>query len=424
MKVIGDFHIHSRFARACSTALGIKNLAKWGKVKGISVLGTGDFCHPKYQEEIKQELVREEDGIYYTKDDYPFVLTVEISSMYGDGVKSRKVHNLLMAPSMEVVDQVTEFLGKYGNLTADGRPIIGRKLDCPGLVEGLMSISKDIEITPAHAYTPYFGVFGSISGFDSLEECFKDQTKHIHSIETGMSSTPDMNWRIKDLDKITLMSNSDCHSFWPHRLGREANVFDLKKLTYSNIVKAIRDPSNGFEGTIEVDSGYGKYHFDGHAACGVSMHPNESNKLNKLCPKCGKKMTIGVLNRVEELAEPDRPEGFNPGNRPGFKTLIPLSEVISGVMNTTPLTKKTWTIYDLLIEKFGNEYNVLLDVPKEELDKVIGEKLSNAILKNRLGEIKVKPGFDGEYGIPLFEESERENTNPRIGKKQKTLMEF
>ena len=256
MRVIADLHLHGRFSRATSTKLDIPNLEKYARLKGVNLLGTGDFTHPEWQKELKSTLVHEQNGIYQTSTGFSFLLSTEISLIYTQGGKGRRIHNIVFAPSMDVVMQITEALGKRGRLDYDGRPIF--KIPCPEFVELLRGISTDIEVIPAHAWTPWFSLFGSMSGFDSLQECFQDQTKHIHAVETGLSSDPPMNWRLSQLDKLQLVSFSDAHSFWPWRLGREATLFDLKELSYANLIDAIRT-GKGLTETIEFFPEEGKY---------------------------------------------------------------------------------------------------------------------------------------------------------------------
>jgi len=418
MKVIADLHVHSRHSRATSKALDLASLEKWAKVKGVGLLGTGDFTHPEWIKEIKNELKDDGSGILRSGSGFPFVLQTELALVYTQGGKGRRIHHLILSPSVEIVDQITEFLLSKGRVDYDGRPIFG--MSSIELVEKLHEISPDNELIPAHAWTPWFGVFGSKSGFDSLKECFEDKLKLIHSIETGMSSDPEMNWRIKALDNITLTSNSDLHSFWPWRIGREANVFEMEQLSYKNILAAIRD-RKGFLETIEVDPGYGKYHFDGHRNCNVVMSPDESKKVGKICPACKREMTIGVLNRVEELA--DREEGFKPEGAILFRRLIPLTEIIIALNGGALYGQKTWATYNPLIEKFGNEFNILMNVPEEELKKVVDEKLAAAIIDNRNGNIEVKPGYDGEYGKPMLGKVEEKDVKVKP-QPQKGLGEF
>ncbi len=397
MQLIADLHIHSRFARGCSKDLSIANLEKYARIKGIDVLGTGDFTHPHWLKELKQELKEDGSGLLQTKSGYKFMLQTEVSLIYTQDNKGRRIHHLILAPSFEIVDQINEALAKRGNLMSDGRPIIGRYSSIE-LVDDLMKISKDIEIIPAHVWTPWFAIFGSKSGFDSVEECFQEKSSYIHALETGMSSNPQMNWRISKLDKYNLVSNSDAHGFWPWRLGREANVFDVNP-AYKDIINAIRT-NKGFVETVEVDPGYGKYHFDGHRACNTCFTPQESKKHNNICPQCGKPLTIGVLNRIEELA--DRPENYVDKNRVPFRSLIPLSEIIAMITKKGVATKFVWEEYNKLIKHFTSEFNVLLNVPEKELAKIVDPNLARAIIFNREGKIKVKPGYDGEYGIPLW----------------------
>ena len=413
MNIIADFHIHSKYSRATSKDLTLENLEKYARIKGIDLLGTGDFTHPLWFKELKQNLLEDSSGILKSKTDFKFFLQTEISLIYTQDNKGRRIHYLILAPSLDVVRQINEFLAKKGRLDYDGRPIFG--FTSIELVEEMNKISQDIEIIPAHAWTPWFSIFGSMSGFDSLEECFKEKTKYIHAIETGMSSDPAMNWRLSKLDNITLVSNSDCHSFWPWRIGREVNVFDFKDLTYKNIINAIRT-KKGFVETIEVDPAYGKYHFDGHRNCNVVMPPKEARKLNNICPKCNSLLTIGVAHRIEDLA--DRPEGFTPKNIIPFKTLIPLSEILSKVLNYAMFTKKVWIEYNKLIEAFKSEFNILLNAKFEDLKKVTSEKIAENIIKNREGKLKVKEGYDGVYGELIL------NNKDYAKKSQKSLTEF
>lgn len=402
MQIVSDLHIHSRFSRATSHEINIQNLEKWAKIKGISLLGTGDFTHPLWLRELKQQLQEDGSGILRTKSGFPFVLQNEISLMYSQDGKSRRIHLVLLAPSFEIVDQINEWLAKHGRLDYDGRPIFG--LTCPVVTEALKKISNDIEIIPAHCLTPWFGIFGSKSGFDSVEECFKDKSKEIYALETGLSADPEMIWRIPKARDLTLVSSSDSHSFWPWRLGREATIFDLSELSYKNIIKAIRT-QEGYSGTIEVNPAYGKYHFDGHRFCHFSCEPKEAIKGNNICPVCGKPLTIGVMHRVEELA--DKSREFRPENT-HFKTLLPLHEILAKIMNTAVSSKKVWAEYSRMIEAFKNEFNILLNVPVEKLRKITTEKITEAIIKNRKGKIKVRPGFDGQYGKTIIETEKQE----------------
>ncbi|MBW2979386.1 endonuclease Q family protein [Candidatus Woesearchaeota archaeon] len=426
MQIFADLHIHSRFSRATSKDITIQQLEKWAKIKGIDLLGTGDFTHPLWLKELKENLTEDGSGFLKTKSGFTFALQTEISLIYSQANKGRRIHLVVLAPSFSIVDQINDWLSKKGRLDYDGRPIFN--ISCPEFVEKLKAISKDVEIIPAHAWTPWFGVFGSKTGFDSLEECFQDQTKHISAIETGLSSDPPMNWRLSKLDRINLVSFSDAHSFWPWRLGREATIFDIQP-TYKELINAIRT-GNGLIGTIEVDPSYGKYHFDGHRACNVRLAPKESTKIKNICPVCKKPLTIGVLHRVEELA--DRPEQFIPENAKKFFRIIPLSELIAHYNKTAINRKSTWDTYFKFIRAFGTELNALLKASFEALCQVTGkenEELASIIVKNREGKIPIQPGFDGVYGYPVFDQKkskEKENLSLITTAKteQKDLKEF
>tara|TARA_Y100000310_G_C20701635_1_gene830532 strand:- start:4114 stop:5379 length:1266 start_codon:yes stop_codon:yes gene_type:complete len=416
MEFIADLHLHSRHSRATSKNLNLENLEKYGKIKGVNLMGTGDFCHPIWIEEIKSSLTENESGILESKSGFKFLLTNEISLIYTQNNKGRRVHVVLFAPNIDTVKQITEYLLKHGRIDYDGRPIF--KISCEEFTYELKKINKDIEVIPAHIWTPWFSMFGSKSGFDTVKECFGDQTKHIHAIETGLSSDPKMNWRLSQLDKLAILSFSDAHSFWPWRLGREATLFDIKP-TYKDLIKAIHT-QEGLKGTIEVDPNYGKYHFDGHRNCNISFHPQDSIKHKGICPICKKPLTIGVLYRVEELA--DRPESFAPKDRKPFHSLIPLSELISAVRGYAPQSKRIQAeFYDLI--KGKSEYDILLKDSIEEVRKLTDEKLANTILQNREGKINIKPGYDGVYGVPLLEgvkvEEPEQASNPQTG-----LMDF
>ncbi|MEM4282517.1 MAG: endonuclease Q family protein [Candidatus Woesearchaeota archaeon] len=396
MRLVADLHIHGRYARATSKDLTIPNLEKWARIKGIGLLGTGDFTHPLWLKELKESLV-EENGILRTKSGMPFVLQTEISLIYNQKGKGRRIHNIVLAPSFRVVEEINVQLSKKGRLDYDGRPMFG--ISCPSFVELMKEIDDRIEIIPAHAWTPWFSLFGSMSGFDSLKECFEDRTKDIHAIETGLSSDPAMNWRISQLDNVSILSFSDSHSYWPWRIGREVTVFDVNEISYDELIKAIR--CKKVIETIEFFPEEGKYHYDGHRNCGVCLSPKETAALKKICPKCAKPVTIGVAHRVEELA--DRPEGYKPDGAADYKKLIPLSELIAGIMGSAVYSKKVWQIYNKLIERFGTEFAVLISARPEELTALVDEKIVNAILANREQRITFKPGFDGEYGKPILD---------------------
>jgi len=413
-----DAHIHSRFSRATSKELTIPNLEKYARIKGLNILGTGDFTHPLWLDELRQNLTEDGTGILKTKTGFCFILQSEISLIYTQNKKTRKIHNIILAPSIEIVEQINAELLKWGRLDYDGRPIFGK--NCIEFVELMKKISDDIEIIPAHVWTPWFSIFGSKSGFDSVEECFQDQTKHIHALETGLSSDPAMNWRLSKLDKYALISNSDSHSHWPWRIGRECNIFELKKLTYNEIINVLKTKQNFVE-TIEFWPHEGKYHYDGHRNCNIVMNPKQAIKNKNICPVCGRPLTIGVLHRVEELA--DREDGFKPKGAVPFRNLIPLSELIAGVLQSGVSSQKVWAEYNKLIKEFGNEFNVLLDAEKEELTKITYEKIVDVIIKNRKQKIEVIPGYDGVYGKPIFNESQKQKLEPKPHP-QKGLKDF
>jgi len=406
MRIFSDFHIHSKYARATSKDMDIEHVTKHGKLKGLDLIGTGDFTHPKWLEELKGKLKLIEDTGLYSYNEMNFMLTTEISTVYVQDNKTRKIHHVIHAPSFDIVEQMNEELTKLGGkMDIDGRLLLNERTSVE-LVETLINIYKDTLIVPAHVWTPWFSVFGSKSGFDKIEDCYQDQTKHIYALETGLSSDPPMNWRLSSLDNFALMSNSDCHSPWPWRLGRECNVFELEKLTYWEIIDTVKKKDKKrFLFTIEVDPAYGKYHWTGHRNCDISLSPKQSLKINDICPVCRRKLTVGVEERVEELA--DRKEGFIPKDVIPYKHLIPLSELIKTAFNIETLYSKTiWTEYNKLIEKFGNEFNVLLNASREDLEGVTKKQLANLIMKNREGKIKIIPGYDGIYGQPVLDESE------------------
>lgn len=397
MKIIADLHIHGRYSQATSNSLDTANLEKYGRIKGLSLLGTGDFTHPKWLAELKQNLVEDETGFLKTRNGFNFVLQTEISLIYSQGGKGRRIHNLVLAPSFEIVRQITEYLLKKGRVDYDGRPIF--KIPCPEFVEALKSISNDIEVIPAHIWTPWFSLFGSKSGFDSIEECYGDQTKNIHAFETGLSSDPAMNWRLSQLDRFQILSFSDLHSFWPWRIGREAAIFDIEP-SYKALIESIRT-GNGLIGTVEVDPSYGKYHYDGHRQCNVVLSPAESMKNHNICPVCKRPLTIGVLNRVEELA--DRPDGFKPKNAKPYYSLIPLAELITTKLGIAENSRQMWAEYNKILAG-QDEFTVMLEASEEELLRKTSPEMAEVIMKNREGKIYVKPGYDGVYGEPVLGE--------------------
>jgi uncharacterized protein (TIGR00375 family) len=399
MRVIADLHLHSKFSRATSKDSDLDHLAEGARLKGLNLLTTGDFTHPRWVKELKSRLEPGPGEGLYTYRGVSWMLGGEVSTVYGQDGRVRRVHHLLYAPDMDTLEQVNEFLSKYGKLASDGRPVLTR-IDSAELVERLTAISKRIVVVPAHAWTPWFGVFGSKSGFDSLEECYMDQAKRIFAIETGLSSVPSMNWRLSSLDRVALISNSDAHSPNPWRLGREANVFELPRLTYSEVFDAIKakDPAR-FLFTVEVDPAYGKYHHTGHSKCGISLSPSEAARSGNMCPRCGRALTVGVLQRVEELA--DRPEGYTPKAAVPFRLLLPLYELISFATGVRrPYAKKVLKLQDRLTAAFGNEFAVLLYAPRQELEDASEPRVADAIVAARESRVKVTPGYDGVYGVP------------------------
>ena len=406
MRIVADLHIHSRFSRATSKTMDIAQLDEWARKKGVTVLGTGDFTHPKWMEELERDLEPAEEGLYKRKgNDSPtrFLLTVEISCIYSKGGKVRKVHALLFAPSTEVAKQINSKLRKIGNIRSDGRPILG--LDVKELAKIAFDVSDKCMVVPAHAWTPWFSVFGSKSGFDSLEECFEEITPHIYAIESGLSSDPAMNWRISALDSIAILSNSDCHS--SANIARECNVFDTK-LSYTAIMNAIKtkDPKK-FLHTMEFFPEEGKYHYDGHSACKTRMHPAERiARKTDACSTCGRPVTVGVLSRVEELA--DRSEGFVPPGAIPYKSLIPLEHIIGDVFGVGTKSKRVRKEYDTLIAELGTELHILLDAPAGDLKRIASPEVAEGIMRVRDGKVIIEPGYDGEYGkIHVFGEDER-----------------
>ncbi len=414
MKFIADLHIHSKYSRATSPRMDLNNLNKWGKIKGIEVLGTGDFTHPEWLDSLKQKLEPAEEGLYKLKDQKEsvrFVLSSEISCIYSKKGKTRKIHIIVLAPNFKTVDKINTRLGWVGNLKSDGRPILG--LDSEELVKYVLDSSRDCLIIPAHLYTPWFSLFGSKSGFDSIEECFGKYSKYIYAGETGLSSDPPMSWRNSALDKISLVSNSDCHS--PEKLGRETNVFDTD-LSYNGIIEAIKSKNpEKFLYTTEFYPQEGKYHYDGHRKCDLRLSPEESKKYNNVCPRCGKSLTIGVLHRVEDLA--DRKEGFQPQGAVPFFSLIPLQEIIAEAKEINPKTKEVQTEYFNLIDKLGDEFKILLEVSKKDIEKFTIPQVAEGILKAREGDVNITPGYDGVFGkVRIFSKGEQKKLS-----KQETL---
>ncbi len=411
MKMIGDLHIHSRFSMATSREGTPENLDFWARKKGISLIGTGDFTHPVWREELKERLVTEGNGLYRLRDEYVkeesrkfqgegtrFVVSGEISSIYKKNGKTRKVHNVILLPSLEAADTMAQRLEKIGNIHSDGRPILG--LDSHDLLEMMLDVCPDGILIPAHIWTPHFSVLGAKSGFDSVEECFEELTPYVHALETGLSSDPAMNWRISKLDRYQLVSNSDAHS--PSKLGREANLLDID-CSYEGLYQAIQT-GKGLEGTVEFFPEEGKYHFDGHRKCGVSLSPVEAERLGGICPVCGKKLTMGVDHRVEQLA--DREEGFVKKDGKKYESLVPLPEVVAACMGYSTASKKVQGCFEQMMQTLGTEFDILRNVPAEDIKSCAGERIAEGIENVRTGNVKRIPGYDGEYGkIQLFDEN-------------------
>jgi uncharacterized protein (TIGR00375 family) len=406
MKFLADLHIHSPFSRATSKDSTLAGLFSWARVKGIHLVGTGDFTHPGWFQHLKENLLPAEPGFFRLRHenvppafnlaapeaiDVRFVLTAEISSIYKRHDRVRKVHNILFAPDFAAVEKMNRRLAAIGNIESDGRPILG--LDSRNLLEIALEEMPDGFLVPAHIWTPWFSLFGSKSGFDAIEECFDDLSDHIFALETGLSSDPDMNRLVSALDRFTLISNSDCHS--PGKLGRELNRFDCD-FDFFTMREALKDPGKGFSGTMEFFPEEGKYHLDGHRKCNVSMEPRETKKHRGICPVCGKPLTIGVSHRVLDLADRDAP--VYPANGPSFNSLIPLPEVIGEIMGKGPATKGVLEMYQKTINRFGSEFNIFLHTPVEEISR-FSPLLAEAVDRIRTNRVIRRGGFDGEFGV-------------------------
>ena len=431
MKFIADLHIHSKFSRATSKEICLEELDRWADDKGILVMGTGDFTHPQWFSEIKEKLSPAEQGLFKLKKELKretikgtraetrFLLSVEISSIYSKNGKTHRVHNIIFAPDIETAEKINSQLSLRGNIKSDGRPILG--LDAEELAKIVFNVNSDTAIIPSHIWTPWFSLFGSMSGFDSLEECFGKMSDKIFAVETGLSSDPAMNWRLSALDNLALISNSDSHSL--QRIGREANIFNAK-LSYGGIMEAIKsgapkkraeseETRKKFVATVEFFPEEGKYHYDGHRACGVVWPPEETKKHKGICPKCRKPVVIGVLNRADKLA--DRKEISTSQNyyrsfetRVPYYRAVPLNEVIAEAMETGPASKKVKTKFKELIKKFGNELKILLEIQPEQLEEIGEKKIAEALRRLRSGNIEIRPGYDGEYGVvKIFKEGEK-----------------
>ena len=418
MQFIIDVHLHSRFARATSRELNPSNLHKWSALKGVDVVGTGDYTHPEWFAELSEQLEPAEEGLYQlepgrrtaVEQELPdrcrravrFMLSVEISTIYKKGDKTRKIHHVVILPSLESVARLNRRLGAIGNLHSDGRPILG--LDSRDLLEICLEADEKVLFIPAHIWTPHFAALGASSGFDSLEECYEDLLPHIFAVETGLSSDPPMNWRLSALDRYAIVSNSDAHS--PQKLAREATCFDTE-CSYPGIYAALKDRDPAcFLGTLEFYPEEGKYHYDGHRKCSVCYKPAQTLAAEGICPVCGRKLTVGVLHRVEKLA--DRPEGFRPEVAPSYEYLIPLDEVIGAAVGVGPKSKKVRAVYDRLLAEVGTELEVLRRAGLDAIESCAGPLVAEGVRRMRCGEVDIYPGHDGEYGvISVFSEEER-----------------
>ncbi len=420
MRFIADLHVHSHYSRATSADMSPEGIWKWAQLKGIAVIATGDFTHPKWLKELSEKLEPLGNGLFRLKKEFPsddvpescradvfFILSAEISCIYSKKGRTRKIHSVILVPDFADAARINIALSKIGNLAADGRPILG--LDAKELLKIVLDASSDALFIPAHAWTPHFSVFGAASGFDSLEECFEELTPHICAIETGLSSDPRMNWRLSALDRLTLVSNSDAHS--ARKIGREANIFDTE-ISYPSMINAVKT-KKGFLGTIEFFPEEGKYHYDGHRTCGVRLSPKETIHHDYLCPVCGRKVTVGVMHRVEKLA--DRENGFRPAGAPGYTNIIPLPEIIAEALHVGPNSKKVNAEYFKILEKLGSEFKILTDVPLDDIERAGSPILREAISRVRSGNVHIAPGYDGEYGkIKIFEEAERKEIKEQM----------
>ena len=419
MKVIADLHVHSRFAMACSSNISIRGMESTAIKKGIGVLSTGDFTHPLWIEEIKKDLEEDGNGAYKvkgSKSNVRFILGSEICTIFeGDNGKQRRIHNCVLMPNIEAVEAFNAELAKRGSLASDGRPVLNMRAS--ELVELAFGASKDSFVFPAHAWTPWFGVFGSMSGFDSMKEAYEDQEKHIRALETGLSSDPGMNWMVSALDKYSLVSNSDFHSL--PKMGREANVLDLDKISYKGIIEAIVGrKDSGFSKTLEFYPEEGKYHFDGHRKCKFSVDPIRSGTL--VCPVCGRRLVLGVVHRVWDLA--DRESGYVPKNAVPYINLVPLVEIIAYVMKKSTFSPVVVRAYDDAIAKLGPEMDILARMDLERIGEVTGKEVAAAIGNVRENKVNIKAGYDGVFGeIDLLG---REIPSVKTGGAQKGLSGF
>lgn len=431
MDYLSDLHLHSKYSRAVSPSMNLDIMAKFAREKGLNLLSISDFTHPVWLKEVKAKLKETHEGIYELSDeiDFPkpvyFLFSTEIASIYKQGGKLRRIHNLIFAPNLETVEKINaELIRRGANLNADGRPIIG--LSSKALLELILEIDKNCMLVPCHVWTPHFGVYGSKSGFDSLTECFEDLEKYVYGIETGISSDPEMNWRIKELQKRSILSFSDAHS--PANMAREATAFTLSEIAYSNVKKAIErkgGAENRISYTVEFYPEEGKYHFSGHRNCGVTLSPSEIAQESNICPVCKRELTEGVAIRIDQLAGPnfykDYEEKLSPlgikwytdlaKHHPPYVKLVRLIQIVAEGIGSTVASQKSIAIYTNLMQEFGVELDILLKTSLADISRVAGHKIAEGVGRVRKGEIEIRPGFDGEYGkVKIF--SDETNANP------------
>ena len=404
MFFIADFHIHSKYSRATSKDMDIPHLSEMASLKGIHLIGTGDFTHPLWLNHLRSVLEVEGDGLL-KYDDTLFVLTAEVSNIFLVNDRVRKVHNVIFAPDFAAAEKISNRLQRYGDLFVDGRPTL--KMSCQELIELVMGVNEEVFVVPAHIWTPWFSLFGDKSGFDSIEDCFGRYVRYIYALETGLSSDPAMNWRLSNLDRFCLISNSDAHS--PPNLGREVNVF-ASRVSYQEIRDILKSKDKKkFLFTVEFFPEEGKYHYDGHRRCGISLSPSETKAENYRCPKCRQRLTIGVMHRIEELA--DRPEGFVPPTSIPFKRVVPLREIIAEALGQGVETQKVREKYIEMVKRLGGEFKILLEISDEDLSRLILPRVAQGIKRVRQGQVKIECGYDGVYGkVSIFEDEEKKSS--------------
>ncbi|MFZ5932726.1 MAG: endonuclease Q family protein [Patescibacteria group bacterium] len=421
MRLIADLQIHSRFSRAVSTQMVIPVISDWAAKKGIGLVATGDWTHPLWFRELETSLIEAGEGVYRAKEAPPgaplFLLSTEVSSIYSQGGKVRKIHTLIFAPNFEVAGKINKELTMRGaNLLSDGRPIVG--LTARAVAEVALGVDARCLIIPAHAWTPHFSLYGSISGFDSINECFLDLSPYIYAIETGLSSDPAMNWRIEELEDRRIVSFSDAHS--PQKLGREATVFELEEVSFGAVQRAIKgEGKERIAYTIEFYPEEGKYHYTGHRNCGIVYSPNETRKMGATCPVCGRGLTVGVMSRVEALAKRDietksETDEFGvrwvkdkEGKRPPYVMMVPLLEILAEALASGVASQKVLGVFEALTSFFSSEFKVLLETPLVDLERVAGSRVAEGIGKVRGGDISIEPGYDGVFGqVKIWKEEE------------------